>query len=272
MTRLLEILLGTGPDFLDQGGQYELTFHPSWPFAELIGHGTWNLLLLAAAVALVVWVYRREGKSRKWRIALAAGRLGLLALLITLLNRPALTLTQARVDPSVLAVLADDSLSMRVRDIQRESEEPISRASALRQLLDAESAALAEEHQLRLFTFTATARPVETLPGEPTGTDTKVTAAVADALRQLRGQNLAGVLLLTDGKDAPAVASAAAVARSPRRACRCSRFLSAGQASRPTSKCNPSSHRRRPSRATWSTSTRSSAPPASKRRPTFAWK
>ena len=214
MTRLIEILLGLEPGFLARDGQFEVSFHPSWPLAESIGNATWNFLLVAAAVALVVWVYRREGKTKRWRIALAAGRLSILLLLITLLSRPAISLTQARIEPSVLAVLVDDSLSMRVRDVPTDGD-PETRAATVANLWTGDTglaASLAGDHEIRLFSMSDRATSVETLPEEPTGQTTQVAAATSDALRQLRGQNLAGVLLLTDGKDAPTSLSATALA------------------------------------------------------------
>jgi hypothetical protein len=64
----------------------------------------------------VVWVYRREGRPTRVRVALGVIRGAVLGFTLLLLNRPVLTLTQTRTEPSVLAVLVDDSVSMRVRD------------------------------------------------------------------------------------------------------------------------------------------------------------
>src|SRR5581483_4949422 len=116
MHRLLEFILGLQKGFLSKQGEFTLAFNPSWPGQQYVGAGLWNFVLILAAAALVVWVYRREGRSRAVRITLGVIRGALLALVIALLNRPVLTLGQSRTEPSVLAVLVDDSISMRVQD------------------------------------------------------------------------------------------------------------------------------------------------------------
>src|SRR5829696_7022876 len=116
MQRLLEIIFGLQKGFLSREGEFTLQFHPQWPGQEMVGAGTWNFLLALLAVALVVYVYRREGRSRGARIALGVMRGLLLAFVLALLNRPVLTLGQSRTEPSVLAIMIDDSISMRVRD------------------------------------------------------------------------------------------------------------------------------------------------------------
>ena len=228
MNRLLEILLGLDRGFLSREGALSVDFHPNWPWSKVVGDATWNLLLVAAAVALVVWVYRREGKSRGWRIGLAAGRLAVLLLLVGLLNRPTLTLTKARVEPSVLAVLIDDSVSMRVPDVETDGGKRETRLAAAAKLLGDDDAKLLRDlaavHQLRFFRFardatridaadTADAATALTAVGnlQPDGQATDVAAAVRSALQGLQGQNLAGVVLLTDGKDAPARPDAASL-------------------------------------------------------------
>ena len=224
MNRLLEILLGLDRGFLSREGALSADFHSNWPWSRVVGDATWNLLLVAAAVALVIWVYRREGKSRGWRIGLAAGRLAVLLLLIGLLNRPTLTLTKARVEPSVLAVMVDDSVSMRVPDVETAGGKRERRLDAAANLLGSDDAKLLRDlaavHQLRFFRFARDATPVDAPDGfaeavsklEPDGQSTEVAAAVRSALQGLQGQNLAGVVLLTDGKDAPARPDASATA------------------------------------------------------------
>ena len=64
MNRLLEILLGLDRGFLARRGDFALTFDPKWPWSDVLGNAVWNVLLVAAAVALVVYVYRREGGGR----------------------------------------------------------------------------------------------------------------------------------------------------------------------------------------------------------------
>ena len=223
MNRLLEILLGLDAGFLSREGDLSLQFHPNWPFADILGNALWNLLLVMAAVTLVVWIYDREGKSRRWRLILGASRLSILLLLIALLNRPALTLTRAHVEPSVLAVLMDDSVSMRVRDVDAQAGGRHSRLEAAVNLLTADDAALLkaldDKHELRFFRFNRQAVAMESEGElsamrelEPLGAGTNIAESVRTALAELQGQNLAGVLLLTDGKDAPARPDSTALA------------------------------------------------------------
>ena len=111
MQRLLEILLGLERGFLSRQGDLSLNFNPQWPAQAVTGAAIWNVLLAIAAVVLVVWVYRRDGRSRTARISLGILRGALLAFCIAMLNRPVLTLGQNRTEPSVLAILVDDSIS-----------------------------------------------------------------------------------------------------------------------------------------------------------------
>ncbi|MFT3787227.1 MAG: hypothetical protein QM770_13835 [Tepidisphaeraceae bacterium] len=61
MYRLLEILLGLDRGFLSRDGDFSLTFNPAWPGQNVVGAVTWNLLLVGLAIALVVFIYQREG-------------------------------------------------------------------------------------------------------------------------------------------------------------------------------------------------------------------
>src|SRR5262245_12103978 len=116
MDRFWETIFGLSKGFLSRDGEFTRQFHPQWPWQDVVGAGTWNFVLGAAGIALIVYVYRREGRSKGARIGLGILRGLLLAFVLMLLNRPVLTLTQSRTEPSVLAILVDDSISMRVRD------------------------------------------------------------------------------------------------------------------------------------------------------------
>src|SRR5437773_12055960 len=116
MHRFLELIFGLERGFLSREGELSLQFNPAWPGQQYVGAVTWNFVLIALAAWLVWHVYRREGRSKPVRIALGIVRGFLLAFLIVLLNRPVLTLGQSRTEPSVVAVMIDDSISMRVRD------------------------------------------------------------------------------------------------------------------------------------------------------------
>ena len=220
MNRLWEILFGLNRGFLSRDGDFSLSFNPQWPFEHAIGATAWTVLLVALSAALVIYVYRREGRSREVRIVLAAVRILLLGLVIFILNRPVLKLTQSRVEPSVLALLIDDSLSMRIPDVGP-ADHPEARLAAVEHLLSADNEkllhALAGIHQLRFYRFDADATAVTTSTTQPApvldavGQETQVTTSVRSVLRDLQGQRVAGVVVLTDGRDMPQQSIASAI-------------------------------------------------------------
>jgi uncharacterized membrane protein len=252
--RFWEIMLGLDKGFLGREGELHWHFNPPWPFRQSIGAGVWNFALAAGAVALVWSVYRREGRSRPARILLGCMRGLLLTFLIILLNRPVVTLVESIEEPSVLALLVDDTISMQVQDAADASAAaPLSRLGAVTDLLTGDNASLlrdlAATHVVKLYRFSsggglagaAAAEPLATLeaktkPGEadkdrtkridaalppvvqaisalkPIGTSTQVVASVRSVLQNLQGQRVAGVVLLTDGRDTPPENLADAVA------------------------------------------------------------
>ena len=83
----------------------------------LSGTLAWNLILGVSGLLLVIYVYRREGRSTGARTFLGMLRTGLIAFVLVLLNNPILSRIRTIVEPSVVAVLVDDSLSMSIRDV-----------------------------------------------------------------------------------------------------------------------------------------------------------
>jgi uncharacterized membrane protein len=238
MHRLLEILFGLHKGFLSREGEFGLSFNPQWPLQDVLGASAWNLLLAVLALAIVIYVYRRDGRARLPRIILGCLRGLLFALVLVLLNRPMLTLGQSRTDPSVLAVLVDDSLSMRIRDaIGRGTADPQSRLDAAIDLFDGQDRQLlrdlAKVHTLRFYRFDATATPIispSTQPSEskqsdveplaaalsqltPIGQSTQVGDSIRGVLDDLQGQRLAGIVLCTDGRETPSRPIAATIAQ-----------------------------------------------------------
>lgn len=219
MNSVIEFFLGLQRGFLSREGDYSLTFNPQWP-----GGATplWNLLLAVAGIALVIYVYRRDGRGRWPRVLLASLRLTLIGLVLLLLNRPTITLTQSRTEPSVLAIAIDDSLSMRVADMPGTGDQLQPRLAAVTSLLRAKDAALVKElakkHELKFYKFDADASPLATsttqpaaMALQPLGQNTQVATSVRTILRDLQGKRLAGVVVLTDGRDMPQQSLAAAI-------------------------------------------------------------
>lgn len=240
MTRLLEIILGLQKGFLSRQGEFSLQFNPRWPFQDLVGAVTWNLLLVGLALALVIYVYRREGRSRWARISLGVVRMLLLAFVIALLNRPVLSLGQSGEEPSVLAILVDDSISMSVRDLGASPDGGgMARLDGVLDLLSGDNQKLirdlARHHIVKVYRFDRDAKPVAEITKEglakpvaaeaspttapsplnevlaqikPEGKSTQVLASLRTVLEELQGQRLAGVVLLSDGRATPAEAVA----------------------------------------------------------------
>jgi uncharacterized membrane protein len=242
MHRLLEILFGLHKGFLSREGDFGLSFNPQWPLQDVLGAAAWNLLLGGLAISLVVYVYRRDGRARLPRIVLGSLRALLFALVLVLLNRPVLTLGQSRTEPSVLAVLIDDSLSMRIPDAPApgvsaaagSAANPQSRLDAAIDLFDGQNRQLLRDlskvHTLRFYRFDTNATPIlspttrqsdatiEPLADAlsklaPIGPSTQIGDALRTVWDDLQGQRLAGIVLVTDGRETPARPLTAAVAQ-----------------------------------------------------------
>jgi uncharacterized membrane protein len=235
MDRFFEIILGLEKGFLGREGHFTFQFNPSWPLQQYVGGAAvWNLILGALALALVIYVYRRDGRSRGPRIALGILRALVLAFVLALLNRPVLTLGQIHREPSVLAILIDNSLSMEVKDATGPDGKPATRLEAIQNLLTGQNAELlrklSTEHTVHIYDFARGAKQIATVNGpsdnasqpatrpsdgsvehaivaisdlKPDGDGTQMVYAVKSILDDLQGQRLAGVVLLTDGRETP---------------------------------------------------------------------
>jgi uncharacterized membrane protein len=245
MQRIVEFILGLPAGFLSRQGELSLQFNPAWPFQDSVGGaGVWNFLLIVLSVALVIYVYRRDARTRGQRLVLGGLRLAILALVLVLLNRPVLTLGQARREPSVLAVLIDDSLSMKVPDAALADGKPRSRLDGVIDLLTGSDAALLKKlsatHDLRIYDFSRGARQIASVAGasgeksggavtqpsdesldaaissienlKPTGDSTQIVPALTSLLQDVQGQRVAGLVVFTDGRETPTESSPEAVA------------------------------------------------------------
>lgn len=240
MNRLIEILFGLERGFLNREGELGVQFNPRWPGQDVVGASVWNVALVLLAGWLVYYVYKREGRSQRVRVTLGIVRGIVLLLAIVMLNRPVVTLVQTRVEPSVLAVLIDDSLSMRIVDAGADPAKPQSRLDAAISLLADQDkhlvASLAGTHDLRIYRFSRDAAPIADVTApprkkgmvhdlamlppvyeklramKPEGQSTALSSAITSVLQELQGQRVAGVVVLTDGRENPTVPSAATAA------------------------------------------------------------
>lgn len=240
--------LGLKNEFLDQKGELNIEFHPHWPGQDYLdklfnqqgwGPTLWNMALGVLGFLLVLYVYRREGRSRVARIVLGTLRALLIAFVIALLNRPMLVRNGEEKHPSVLAIMLDDSLSMRIRDMKPDgSKDEITREKAATDLLTANGNKLikdlARSHVLHFYRFDSDAQPLGTpvnvpiadlskpTPAEekaiddyaaevakvlaevkPEGANTQIRSSMRTVVQRLQSQQFAGIVGLTDGRDVP---------------------------------------------------------------------
>lgn len=155
---------------------------------------------LFVAILLLVWTYLRAHADRKLRTACAFLKLlGLAALLACLLD-PLWSSQRARPGANFLAVVADNSQGMGVKD----SGEVRARGAALTNLLAPQPGnwqdKLENNFQVRRYIFDSRLQSTKDF-SELTfdGRASSIGAALRTIGERFRGQPLAGVLLLTDG-------------------------------------------------------------------------
>lgn len=162
-----------------------------------------GLTVAVAAAAATLVSYRRAAATLETlpRLALAALRLTLIALMVVCLARPMLVLRAAVPQRNYVGVVLDDSLSMRTVDMNAES-----RGAFVDRLFGTEAApvtkALGARFSVRSFRFgSSLARAVPDEPGALAGTETRVAQALLAARDELAGLPLAGLVLVSDGAD-----------------------------------------------------------------------
>lgn len=168
------------------------------------GSSLWVGLAVAVAAGLAALLsYRRHAETVAAgpRLALAALRLVLLALLVLCLARPMLVLRAAVPQRNFVGVILDDSLSMRTADMDGQS-----RGTFVEQQFGTEASpvtkALGSRFSVRAFRFGSTlTRAVPDKSGELAGTETRVAQALLAARDELAGLPLAGLVLVSDGAD-----------------------------------------------------------------------
>lgn len=160
--------------------------------------------LLAVLLAVALWVVVRSahGLSLASRDRVILGSLRGLAFVVLAicLLRPSLVLSRAVSQRNVLAILLDDSRSMRLPDVGGE------RRLAAVQRTFADSAILvqqlADKFILRFFRFAGSASPIgNTAALTASGTRTDVSAALMGIRQELADLPLAGIVMASDGAD-----------------------------------------------------------------------
>ena len=158
-------------------------------------------LALLAALALVVLTYRRlRGVSRTDRALLGGWRTLTIAIILACLLRPMLVLSTAVAQRNVLAILLDDSRSMRLADVNGASRE----SAMQRSFADSSPLlrGLSRRFAVRVFRFAADATPIAGAGAlTASGGRTDIAAALDGVRDELAGMPLAGIIVATDGAD-----------------------------------------------------------------------
>lgn len=198
---MLEFLLGHSLYAFRSG---EFAFARGWP--------SWLLVacVLAGLVAIAITLWRRQ---LSWPRALLLGTLqaAFLALALLLLWRPVLNVEEIKERENVVAVLVDDSGSMNGID---EPGEPTRREQAVAALQDGVLEEIGERSDLRLFSFSDRALPVDSLESLPGGAQsTRIGEALETVTQMAASVPVAAVVLVSDGADTADTLSEAALAR-----------------------------------------------------------
>ncbi len=173
----------------------------------------WPMLIIVAVAAIgfvLAWAYRRaRGKSTpRDRVVLTAVRVAIVALAGFALLRPTLLVSTAVPQKNAVAILIDDSRSMRITDADGHA-----RAAVAQRLFGTRDSALAralgDRFQLRYFRFSSGAEPMPDARGMTfAGGRTHLGAALDRARQELSTVPLAGLVVITDGADNSASALA----------------------------------------------------------------
>jgi hypothetical protein len=165
------------------------------------------LAVIAAAVGLVLLLAIGPARSRLTgarRAALLAMRLVVIVLVLLAMLRPTLVYTTMKKQSATLVMLIDKSRSMSVRD----EVDGQARWDTLRRTLEDCRAALrklADDFELKAYTFDAQTHPIEVADGKipleetPNGEQTAIGAGLEDVHQQQAEKRLLGVVLLSDG-------------------------------------------------------------------------
>jgi uncharacterized membrane protein len=158
------------------------------------------IAVVACAGLLIYFLYFRTSLrvSPGWRAALISLRTVLLALIFFVLMRPVIVAPSVVPGSSYVAVLMDDSSSMRLA-----GESSGTRLDAVKRIMSPGSpflAGLSEKFKVRAYKFSARAERVgdaTELAGE--GERTDLASALEQAVRDGAGLPLGGIILMTDG-------------------------------------------------------------------------
>lgn len=224
LLRRLADRLGVEPPRAGEAIVPHIRFEQPWPQAVTV-------LVVVASVALVIWLYRREGQARLgYKLVLAALRITLILLAVFMLSEAVLSVERTGLPYFVL--MLDDSASEQIVDqydspktkaavaeLAQKSGRPEADRLAVAQGFLAQNDArlireLQKQNKVRLYLVSGSARllaevdkPDQVAPAlaklskvEPSGGQSKLGDGVREVLTELRGAPPSAIVLLTDGQ------------------------------------------------------------------------
>src|SRR5215470_16676127 len=172
-------------------GQFGFANRPSW---------IWIAFGAAALGLLVYFLYVRPGYriDSKSKFGLVALRASFLALLLIMLMRPVVVVPSIIPKSASVAVIADDSRSMRLND-----ENGRSRIDAVKEILSTDhqfARGLDEKFKVSLYAFSSGASKIKDA-GElkAEGAVTDIVNALRETVNDQSGSSLSAIVLLSDG-------------------------------------------------------------------------
>jgi len=160
---------------------------------------------LAAAATVIMFAYRRTGKplSRRLSATLITLRVVSVGLLLICLLEPTLVAREEVHRKANLLVLVDDSQSMSLTDVDRQTGMSVPRIDAIEEALISNEkgvmADLADRFNMEFYQFSSDCAHVKELTPTASGTLTDIGKAISKAAGEWRGQLTAGIILVTDG-------------------------------------------------------------------------
>jgi uncharacterized membrane protein len=172
-------------------GEFSFAGRPSWLLV---------ILILALAGLLIYFLYIRPGyrinSSSKW--TLMALRASLLAVLLIMIMRPVLVVPSVIPKSTTLAILADDSQSMKLAD-----ENNRTRIDAAKELMSRDGQFIKDvdsKFRLSLYGFsTLAARINGGTDLKAQGESTDLVGALQEAIKDSSGSPLSGIVVISDG-------------------------------------------------------------------------
>ncbi|EDY83474.1 conserved hypothetical protein [Verrucomicrobiia bacterium DG1235] len=166
-------------------------------------HAPWLFIALALVVLLPLtwyaWKGSNSGKGHSRSLALGCRILGILFIAIAIAD-PQVIEERPITGANVVALLADDSLGMRIKD----SESILDRGETLRQRLSGRNSewigSLSEQYQIRNYRFERSLQRVasfDSLTFE--GQQSNIATALLESQQRLSQVPLAGIVLFSDG-------------------------------------------------------------------------